>query len=118
MYFAEFPNNWGLSRSDSNIDHRRVPNLQTLFRRKGIELAVTDNPKDYVAGDVVTWFVAGNLPHIGIVVDRNSYDKKRPMIVHNIGQGPQLEDMLFDYPITGHYRYYSNNLLLEDSSQQ
>jgi len=118
LYFEEFPSNWGLSRPDPNIDHRRVPNLQTLFKRKGIELSVTDNPQDYVVGDVVTWFVAGNLPHIGIVVDRKSYDKKRPLIVHNIGQGPRLEDMLFDYPITGHYRYYGNIHLPEDSLQQ
>jgi uncharacterized protein YijF (DUF1287 family) len=111
-HFEVFPKNWGLSRPDPNIDHRRVPNLQTLFKRKGIVIAVSDNPKDYVAGDLVTWFVAGNLPHIGIVVDRCSSDKKRPLIVHNIGQGPQLEDMLFDYPITGHYRYYGNSLLI------
>lgn len=117
-HFEVFPKNWGLSRPDSNIDHRRVPNLQTLFQRKGMILAVTDNPKDYVAGDIVTWFVAGNLPHIGIVVDRLSESNNRPMIVHNIGQGPQLEDMLFDYPITGHYRYYGNSFLVGNSLQQ
>ncbi|MBU4036351.1 MAG: DUF1287 domain-containing protein, partial [Proteobacteria bacterium] len=104
--FAKFPKNWGLTHPDSNIDHRRVPNLQALFNRKGIVLPVTDNPKDYVSGDLVTWVLPGNLPHIGIVVDRRSHDGSRPLIVHNIGQGPQLEDMLFGYPITGHYRYY------------
>lgn len=104
--FAKFPKNWGLTHPDSNIDHRRVPNLQALFNRKGIVLPVTDNPKDYVSGDLVTWLLPGNLLHIGIVVDRRSHDGSRPLIVHNIGQGPQLEDMLFGYPITGHYRYY------------
>jgi uncharacterized protein len=107
--FGKFPKNWGLTQPDSNIDHRRVPNLQTLFKRKGVVLPVTDSPKDYVSGDLVTWVIPGNLPHIGIVVDRRSRDGGRPLIVHNIGQGPQLEDMLFEYPITGHYRYYGNN---------
>jgi uncharacterized protein YijF (DUF1287 family) len=106
--FESFPKNWGLSQTDPNIDHRRVPNLQTLFKRKGVVLPVTDNPKDYVSGDLVTWVIPGNLPHIGIVVDRRSRDGTRPLIVHNIGQGPQLEDMLFKYPITGHYRYYGS----------
>jgi uncharacterized protein YijF (DUF1287 family) len=105
-HFDVFPKKWGLSQPDANIDHRRVPNLQTLFRRKGIVLPITDNPKDYITGDLVTWVVAGTLPHIGIVVNRLSSDGKRPLIVHNIGCGPQLEDMLFEYPITGHYRYY------------
>jgi uncharacterized protein YijF (DUF1287 family) len=69
---------------------------------------VTNDPNDYVAGDLVTWMVAGDLPHIGIVIDRRSVDGKRPLIVHNIGRGPRLEDILFDYPITGHYRYYGS----------
>ena len=83
--------------------------IQTLFKRKGLVLPVTDDPNDYVPGDLVTWMIPDNLPHIGIVVDRRSHDEKRPLIVHNIGRGPRLEDMLFDYPVTGHYRYYGNN---------
>jgi len=106
LYFDAFPKNWGLSKPDPNIDHRRVPNLQVFFERKGQKLPVTDNPADYKTGDLVTWMVAGNLPHIGIVVDQRSADGKRPLIVHNIGRGPKLEDMLFEFPITGHYRYY------------
>ncbi len=106
--FSKYPNTWGLTKPDRNIDHRRVPNLQTFFRRKGVELSVSKNPDDYQPGDLVTWVVPVNLPHIGIVVDKKSHDGKRPLIVHNIGRGPQLEDILFDYPITGHYRYYGN----------
>ncbi len=105
-HFSRFPKIWGLSRPDTNIDHRRVPNLQTFFSRKGIELKVTRNPRDYITGDMVTWMLPGNLPHIGIVVDKRSKDGKRPLIVHNIGRGPEIEDILFDFPITGHYRYY------------
>ena len=115
--FGKYPKLWGLSKPDTNIDHRRVPNLRTLFKRKGIVLLATDKPNDYVAGDLVTWIVAGNLPHIGIVVNRRSRDGKRPLIVHNIGQGPQMEDMLFEYPITGHYRYYGNSGLIENITQ-
>jgi uncharacterized protein YijF (DUF1287 family) len=106
-YFEEYPDIWGLSRPDANIDHRRVPNLQVFFTRKGGSLPVTGNAMDYRPGELVTWLLPGNLPHIGIVVDTRSSDKQRPLIVHNIGAGPVLEDVLFKYPVTGHYRYLS-----------
>ena len=102
--FAAYPKVWGLARPDANIDHRRVPNLQTYFRRRGVELTDTNDPRDYVAGDLVTWMLPGNLPHIGIVTDQRTPDGK-PLIVHNIGNGPTVEDMLLRFPITGHYRY-------------
>lgn len=102
--FRAYPRNWGLSRPDSNIDHRRVPNLQTFFRRAGAELPVSDEPAAYAPGDLVTWMVSGNLPHIGIVTDRRA-PSGNPLIAHNIGRGPVLEDMLFEYPITGRYRF-------------
>lgn len=104
-HFSAFPNQWGLKRTDANIDHRRVPNLQVFFSRKGKSLKVTHSPKDYQSGDIVTWLLDNNLPHIGIVVDQRSADGKRPLIVHNIGTGPKLEDRLFAFQITGHYRY-------------
>ncbi|CAB1062209.1 Uncharacterized protein YijF [Olavius sp. associated proteobacterium Delta 1] len=104
--FNKYPKLWGLSKPDPNIDHRRVPNLQTLFKRKGTSLPVTKNPNDFVAGDIVSWMLPGNLPHIGIVIDSRSGDDNKPHIVHNIGSGPVIEDILFDYQITGHYRYY------------
>jgi uncharacterized protein len=103
--FGAYPRVWGLSRPDANIDHRRVPNLQAYFRRRGVAVAVTGDPLDYVAGDLVTWMLPGNLPHIGIVTDKRAADGRRPLIVHNIGNGPQLEDMLLQFPVTGHYRY-------------
>ncbi|RYY76357.1 MAG: DUF1287 domain-containing protein [Gammaproteobacteria bacterium] len=96
---------WNQDKTDKNIDHRRVPNLQTFFTRFGNTLPISSSGKDYQPGDLVTWLVSGNLPHIGIVTDRQSNDGLRPLIVHNIGAGPQLEDMLFEYKITGHYRY-------------
>ena len=104
--FNVYPKLWGLSKPDPNIDHRRVPNLQTLFKRKGILLPKTKDPNDYVAGDIVSWMLPGNLPHIGIVIDSVLGSSSKPLIVHNIGSGPVVEDILFDYPITGHYRYY------------
>lgn len=103
--FAAYPKLWGLSRPDSNIDHRRVLNLQYYFRRRGSELRVSPTPGDYLPGDLVTWMLPGNLPHIGLVIDKRSADGLRPLIVHNIGNGPKLEDMLFRFPITRHYRY-------------
>lgn len=104
--FDQYPSKriWGLSRPDSNIDHRRVPNLQTYFTRFGQSLAISNQAKDYQKGDLVTWMLPGNLPHIGIVVIEMNKGIHGPLIVHNIGAGPQLEDMLFDYKITGHYR--------------
>jgi uncharacterized protein YijF (DUF1287 family) len=106
-HFSAYPSRriWGLSRPDPNIDHRRVPNLQVFLARRGEVLPVSDNPNDYRPGDLVTWRLPGNLPHIGIVSGRCLAGGRRPLIVHNIGTGPQLEDVLFRYPITGHYRY-------------
>ena len=103
--FDEYPRAWGLSRPDPNIDHRRVPNLQAFLSRHGEELPISIDAKDYAPGDLVTWMLPGNLPHIGIIVDRTSADGERRLVVHNIGAGPKLEDILFDYEITGHYRY-------------
>ncbi len=105
--FSAYPSKriWGLTRTDRNIDHRRVPNLQTFFRRQGQKLAVTDKAQDYSSGDLVTWLLPDNLPHIGIVTDKFNPQTGNPLIVHNIGSGPKLEDMLFNYPITGHYKY-------------
>ena len=104
--FAAYPALWGLSRPDRNIDHRRVPNLAAFFARHGRRLAVTADPTEYLPGDLVTWTVGGGRPHIRIVTRERSTDGVRPLIVHNIGLGPRIEDMLFDFPITGHYRYH------------
>ena len=96
---------WGLQKPDANIDHRRVPNLQVFFKRHGKELRTSADPESYRPGDIVTWMLPGNLPHIGIVTDKISTSTRNWMVVHNIGRGPKLEDMLFKYQITGHYRY-------------
>lgn len=104
--FDIYPNIWDLSQPDPNIDHRRVPNLETFLKRHGEMLPVTDNPDDYRPGDIVTWRLTGTgLPHIGIVTDRLSPVTRNPIIAHNIGRGPELGDMLFDYRIIGHFRY-------------
>jgi uncharacterized protein len=103
--FAAYPQYWGLAGPDSNIDHRRVPNLETFFRRSGSALPIASDPAAYAPGDLVTWRLPGNLPHIGVVTDRRTPDGKRPILAHNIGNGPELEDMLFAFPITGHFRY-------------
>ena len=101
----------GLNSPDKNIDHRRVPNLQTYFTRHGIKLPISSSHKDYAAGDMVTWMLPGNLPHIGIVTNQKSSSTGNPLIAHNIGAGPKLEDMLFHYPITGHYRFVPTKYL-------
>lgn len=102
--FSAYPKNWGLSAPDKSIDHRRVPNLQTFFKRRGASLPVTQNAADYKPGDLITCTVAGRLPHIALVVPAPD-GGERPWIVHNIGEGPQCEDRLFEFPLTGHYRW-------------
>jgi len=106
--FYAYPNltKWGLDKPDPNIDHRRVYNLQAFFRRHKAELPRSRNPRDYKPGDLVTWMVGPTFPHIGVVVNKRSpADPNRFMIVHNVGAGPVVEDILFSYPMTGHYRY-------------
>lgn len=103
--FHVYPKRWGLKRPDSNIDHRRVPNLATFFARHGTSLTPTLDGRNYKPGDVVAWALADGRPHIGMVTERRSSDGKRPLVMHNIGLGPQIEDMLFGLTITGHYRY-------------
>jgi uncharacterized protein YijF (DUF1287 family) len=105
--FSKYPNlkKWGLKKPDTNIDHRRVPNLEVFFERKGEKLAVTQNPLDYKTGDLVTWMIGDKLPHIGIVTHKKSADGKRNLIVHNVGGGQVLEDCLFSWRIVGHFRY-------------
>lgn len=102
-HFKAYPQKWGLTRPDSSIDHRRVPNLQTYFQRRGKAVTVSDDPADYWPGDIVTWDVLGR-PHVGIVSITPAPDGKRYCIVHNIGAGVKVEDILFVYRITGHYR--------------
>jgi uncharacterized protein YijF (DUF1287 family) len=106
--FWSYPNHlrWMLFRTDTNIDHRRVPNLMVFFSRKGEKLEASTNATDYSPGDIVTWDLGGHVPHIGMVVDRKSAETGRYLIVHNIGQGPRMEDVLFQWKITGHYRYF------------
>lgn len=103
--FSKYPKLWGLKSTDKNIDHRRVPNLMTYFKRQQAEKIISKNPKDYLPGDIVAWNLGGAITHIGIVVHKKSLDKKRNLIVHNIGSGQVLEDCLFSYKIIGHYRF-------------
>lgn len=105
--FSKYHNlkKWGMTKTDTNIDHRRVPNLEVFFERKGKKLSVTDNPSDYKTGEIVTWMINGKLPHIGIITNEKSEDGKRNLIVHNVGGGQNLDDCLFDYKIVGHFKY-------------
>lgn len=104
--FSAYPKKWGLSRTDRNIDHRRVPNLMRYFERKLYALSLTQDPKDYLPGDIVAWDINGNgLTHIGIVIPSMS-NELRPWIVHNIGYGQVAQDVLFQWKIIGHYRLH------------
>lgn len=103
--FHLYPKNWGLSRTDRNIDHRRVPNLMTFFERHGKVKATSEHARDYTPGDIVCWDLGSGLTHIGIVVAKKSMDGQPHFIVHNIGAGQVVKDVLFNYKIIGHYSY-------------
>jgi uncharacterized protein len=102
--FAAYPKLWGLSHPDPNIDHRRVPNLAVFFSRHGETLPVSSEPQDYKPGDIVTWHLPDGRPHIGLISDRQS-NEGRPLVIHNIGAGAQVEDILFAFPIMAHFRF-------------
>jgi uncharacterized protein YijF (DUF1287 family) len=104
--FSAYPSRWGLTKPDPNIDHRRVPNLMVYFRRAGKEVAVTAAAKDYLPGDVVAWDLGGGITHIGVVSDEMDKATGRYWVVHNIGAGARLEDVLFAWTVIGHYRYF------------
>lgn len=102
--FRKYPSIWGLDEPDPNIDHRRVPNLMTYFSRHNAALPITENPEEYLPGDIVTWNLGRGITHIGLVVDEPSPDGSRFQIVHNIGSGPEIEDCLFKWTVIGHFR--------------
>jgi uncharacterized protein YijF (DUF1287 family) len=104
-HFSSYPNKWNLTKTDRNIDHRRVPNLMKFFERHGQSLAISVDPMQYKPGDIVCWMLPGNLTHIGIVVDKKSPNGRNYQVVHNIGAGQVIEDCLFTYRIIGHYRF-------------
>ncbi|MDQ3801264.1 MAG: DUF1287 domain-containing protein [Acidobacteriota bacterium] len=105
--FAVYPKKWGLPKPDTNIDHRRVPNLQTFFTRRGKALEITRNPADYQPGDVISWDIDGKgMTHIGLVSNLRDERAGRFLIIHNMGWGAKAEDVLFRWQITGHYRYF------------
>ena len=103
--FSLYPRNWGLSKPDKNIDHRRVPNLMIFFKRHGQMLSLSSSPADYRPGDIVCWDLGGGLVHIGLVSNKKVPSGERYLIIHNIGAGQVTEDVLFSYKIIGHYRY-------------
>ena len=103
--FVAYPASWGMARPDSSIDHRRVPNLRTFFRRKRAELG--PGSRDFAAGDLVSQLLPGNLAHIAIVSDVLSEDRSAPLVIHNIGAGARQENTLFAFEVTGHYRFPS-----------
>lgn len=105
-HFSDYPDLWNLTHPDSNIDHRRVQNLEVLFAKYGEVLPITENPDDFMPGDLVVWRFSSSMIHIGIVVDEKSTDGERFLIVHNAGGGTNMQDVLFVWPIIGHYRYF------------
>lgn len=105
-HFDAYPKMWGLKRPDRNIDHRRVPNLETYFKRKGGARTLSKTAADYKPGDIVSWrLTGGGLPHIGIVTRKRL--NGQPLIAHNIGAGTREEPCLFDWPMTGWFRFES-----------
>ncbi|NLL13792.1 MAG: DUF1287 domain-containing protein [Fibrobacter sp.] len=107
--FESYPKLWGLKKPDPNIDHRRVPNIVTFLTRRAKAVEVSQEGSDYLPGDIVVWKIPGDLDHIGLVVDVRVRNTDRFAVVHNIGRGAQVEDVLFEYKITGHFRYFGES---------
>ena len=105
LNFSKYPKIWNLKKPNTNIDHRRVPNLMVYFSRKGTVKSITKNGSDYLPGDIVCWNLGGAITHIGLVVNKKSDDGAHYLVVHNIGAGQVLADCLFDYKIIGHYSF-------------
>jgi hypothetical protein len=101
--FADYPHKWGLKHPDSNIDHRRVPNLMTYFQRRGWAVNSSTKAADFKPGDVVAWDLGGGVTHVGLVSDRQT-SEATPLVIHNIGAGAKEEDVLFRFKVIGHYR--------------
>lgn len=105
--FSVYPTKWGLEKPDTNIDHRRVPNLQTFFERRNKSLAITKNAKNYQPGDIISWDLNGKgMTHIGLVSDVFNESTGRYLIIHNVGGGARMEDCIFNWEVTGHFRYF------------
>lgn len=104
-HFSAYPKLWGLRGPDRNIDHRRVANLMTYFQRRGLAVAISSKPQDYLPGDVVAWMLPNGRLHIGVVSTARTRFLQRLLVVHNIGEGAKQEDVLFEWKIIGHYRY-------------
>jgi len=103
---GEYPTKWGAIGPDKNIDHRRVLNLMKYFQRHGKSLPISDAATDYQPGDVVAWELTSGIDHIGIVTNMLSESADRYLIVHNIGAGTRIEDVMFMWTIKGHYRAF------------
>jgi len=101
-----YPSDWGGNPLDANIDHRRVPNLMVFFHRAGKEVPASKVETDYLPGDIVVWRLPSGLLHIGLVTDRLAPGTNRPLMVHNIGQGAQCQDVLFNFTLVAHYRWF------------
>jgi uncharacterized protein YijF (DUF1287 family) len=106
-HFSAYPTTWGLKKPDANIDHRRVSNIARYLKQTGKKVPLSKNGRDYKPGDIVTWIIPGDLDHIGLISSIPVDSTDRFKVIHNIGNGAQLEDVLFEFKITGHYRYFS-----------
>ena len=103
---SDYPTKWGATSTDANIDHRRVLNLMAYFRRQGKSVTVSYDAAEYLPGDIVAWDLTGGIDHIGIVTNMLSDSGDHYLIVHNIGAGTRVEDVLFEWTIKGHYRFF------------
>ncbi len=107
-HFSSYPKAWGLTRTDANIDHRRVLNLERFFLRLGADLPVPASNAGYRPGDLITQRIGlfrTRLPHIAVISHKMTADGQRPLIIHNIGAGTRQEDALADRPTLYRFRF-------------
>jgi uncharacterized protein YijF (DUF1287 family) len=104
--WSEYPRRWGANRTDTSIDHRRVLNLMSYFDRQNKSLPITNDRADYLPGDVIAWQLSDGVEHIGILTNYRTQPEQHYLVVHNIGAGARIEDVLLAWKIIGHYRYF------------
>jgi uncharacterized protein YijF (DUF1287 family) len=95
-----------MTSTDTNIDHRRVPNLMTFFRRHGRELPIEEKAEHFRPGNIVAWDLGHGLFHVGVLSNRMSTGARpHPLVIHNIGEGPKEEDVLFAWKLIGNFEF-------------
>ena len=99
-YYYPIHSKRGTAKVDANIDHRRVHIIRKLLNKNYPDSKIK-NSEPYLPGDIIVW----DNWHIGILINEKVPGTNRYYAVHNIGAGPQKEDVYYDDGYIDHYRW-------------